>query len=578
MNAVLDNPISTSSKSIIPTLPLGERLVREGIINPMMLDKALKEQSTSGRRLGETIVALGFASENDLLPYMSESLGLPAIRLREGLIDPNIVQVIPPAIAHQYQCLALFKVRDELTVAMVEPQNLEAIDHLRRITKLSIRPVVVLQTALQRLLKRSYEADFSVDTITADFDNQEIEVSDEQEVFKVDAVEILAEGSPVVNLVNYLLLQGVRQGASDIHIEPGQKTCLVRFRVDGQLREVLRPRTDVHAATVSRIKVMSKMDIAEQRKPQDGRFHAKIDNRNVDFRVSTLPTVQGEKVVMRILDRASISFDLDRLGVPDTQLTRLKNILRRPHGLVLVTGPTGSGKTTTLYSAVEMIKSIARNIITVEDPVEYQLDLINQVQVQSSRNMTFASALRSILRQDPDVILVGEIRDAETAETAIQAALTGHLVLSTLHTNDTASTITRLVDMGIAPFKISAALAGIVAQRLVRRVCPNCKSSFYPSAEVLKLVGYENRTRQQFAKGQGCIQCHDTGFRGRRGIYEILDVNHHVRQLIQDSAPLDHIRAELTTQGGSTLLSEALAMADQGTTSLDEVVRVALFD
>lgn len=578
MNAVLDNPIPTFAKANNPALPLGERLVREGIINPIMLDKALKEQSTSGRRLGETIVALGFASENDLLPYMSESLGLPAIRLREGLIDPNIVQIIPPAIAHQYQCLALFKVRNELTVAMVEPQNLEAIDHLRRITKLSIRPVVVLQTALQRLLKRSYEADFSVDTITADFDNQEIEVSEEQEVFKVDAVEILAEGSPVVNLVNYLLLQGVRQGASDIHIEPGQKTCLVRFRVDGQLREVLRPRTDVHAATVSRIKVMSKMDIAEQRKPQDGRFHAKIDNRNVDFRVSTLPTVQGEKVVMRILDRSSISFDLDRLGVPDTQLTRLKNILRRPHGLVLVTGPTGSGKTTTLYSAVEMIKSIARNIITVEDPVEYQLDLINQVQVQSSRNMTFASALRSILRQDPDVILVGEIRDAETAETAIQAALTGHLVLSTLHTNDTASTITRLVDMGIAPFKISAALAGIVAQRLVRRVCPNCKSSFYPSAEVLKLVGYENRTRQQFAKGQGCTQCHDTGFRGRRGIYEILDVSHRVRQLIQDSAPLDHIRAELTTQGGSTLLSEALAMADQGTTSLDEVVRVALFD
>lgn len=578
MNSVLDNPIQTSPKSSNTTLPLGERLVREGIINPVMLDKALKEQSTSGRRLGETIVALGFASENDLLPYMSESLGLPAIRLREGLIDPNIVQIIPPAIAHEYQCLALFKVRNELTVAMVEPQNLEAIDHLRRITKLSIRPVVVLQSAIQRLLKRSYEADFSVDTITADFDNQEIEVTEEQEVFRVDAVEILAEGSPVVNLVNYLLLQGVRQGASDIHIEPGQKTCLVRFRVDGQLREVLRPRTDVHAATVSRIKVMSKMDIAEQRKPQDGRFHAKIDNRNVDFRVSTLPTVQGEKVVMRILDRASISFDLDRLGVPDIQLTRLKNILRRPHGLVLVTGPTGSGKTTTLYSAVEMIKSIARNIITVEDPVEYQLDLINQVQVQSSRNMTFASALRSILRQDPDVILVGEIRDAETAETAIQAALTGHLVLSTLHTNDTASTITRLVDMGIAPFKISAALAGIVAQRLVRRVCPNCKSSFYPSAEVLKLVGYENRTRQQFARGQGCIQCHDTGFRGRRGVYEILDVNHHVRQLIQDSAPLDHIRAELTTQGGSTLLSEALAMADQGTTSLDEVVRVALFD
>jgi type II secretory ATPase GspE/PulE/Tfp pilus assembly ATPase PilB-like protein len=374
------------------------------------------------------------------------------------------------------------------------------------------------------------------------------------------------------------LLQGVRQGASDIHIEPGVKNCLVRFRVDGQLREVLRPRADVHAAAVSRIKVMSKMDIAEQRKPQDGRFHARIDNRTVDFRVSTLPTVQGEKVVMRILDRASISFDLDRLGVPEDQLARLKSILRRPHGLVLVTGPTGSGKTTTLYSAVEMVKNIARNIVTVEDPVEYQLELINQVQVQQARNMTFASALRSILRQDPDVILVGEIRDVETAETAIQAALTGHLVLSTLHTNDTASTITRLVDMGVAPFKISAALVGIVAQRLVRKVCNNCKTSYFPSAELLKMVGYQDRTRQQFSRGQGCAQCHDTGFRGRRGIYEILDVNHKVRQFIQDSAPLDQIRAELLAQGGGLLLSQALRMADDGLTSLDEVIRVAHFD
>ena len=558
--------------------PLGERLVQEGIISATMLEQALREQSTTGRRLGETLVALGLAGENELLPFMAEGLGFKATRLREGLIDPAVVHLIPQALAKHYKCLSLFKVRNELTVAMVEPQNLEAIDHLRRVTKLSIRPILVLHSAIERLLDRSYEADFSVDTVTADFDDREIQVGDEESTINIDQVEIMSEGSPVVNLVNYLLLQGVRQGASDIHIEPGLKHCLVRFRVDGQLREVLRPRGDIHAAAVSRIKVMSKMDIAEQRKPQDGRFHARIDNRMVDFRVSTLPTVQGEKVVMRILDRASISFDLDRLGVPEDQLNRLKSILKRPHGLVLVTGPTGSGKTTTLYSAVEMVKNVSRNIITVEDPVEYQLELINQVQVQNSRNMTFASALRSILRQDPDVILVGEIRDVETAETAIQAALTGHLVLSTLHTNDTASTITRLVDMGIAPFKISAAIAGIVAQRLVRRVCTNCKTTHFPSAEMLRLVGYQDRGRQQFSRGQGCPQCHDTGFRGRRGIYEILDVNHQVRQLIQDSAPLDNIRAELLAQGGGTLLSQALRMADEGLTALDEVIRVAHFD
>ncbi len=577
MSSVITPPLPKPSNTFTK-LPLGERLVREGIISASMLEQALREQSTTGRRLGETLIALGLAGENELLPLMAEGLGYKAARLREGLIDPAVVQIIPQALAVHYNCLALFKVRDELTVAMVDPQNLEAIDHLQRVTKLTIRPVLVLHSALQRLLKRSYEADFSVDKITADFDEKDIQLGDENDIFSIDQVEIMSEGSPVVNLVNYLLLQGVRQSASDIHIEPGLNNCLVRFRVDGQLREVLRPRPEIHTAAVSRIKVMAKMDIAEQRKAQDGRFHARIDNRTVDFRVSTLPTVQGEKVVMRILDRASISFDLDRLGVPDDQLNRLKNILRRPHGLVLVTGPTGSGKTTTLYSSVEMIKSVARNIITVEDPVEYQLELINQVQVQAARNMTFASALRSILRQDPDVILVGEIRDVETAETAIQAALTGHLVLSTLHTNDTASTITRLVDMGIAPFKISAALVGIIAQRLVRRICNNCKTTHFPSADMLKMVGYGDRTRQQFSRGQGCPQCHDTGFRGRRGIYEILDVNHRVRQLIQDNAPLDDIRAELTVQGGGSLLDEALRMADDGQTSLDEVIRVAHFD
>lgn len=577
MNATLEvSPVAAPTKTA--QMPLGQKLLRAGLINENQLEQALELHGNHGLRLGEALVSLGLMSEADLLPLIGHQLDFPWVKLREGLVDPQIVRLIPREAAEQLGCLALFRVHGQLTVAMAEPQNLETVDLIEELTGLHVRPVLSLKSSIERLLPRCYEEDFRVDALTADIDENSIELKSEEVFFDTDSIQVLADGSPVINLVNYLIVQAVRQGASDIHIEPTQRSSVIRFRVDGQLREIVKPRRDLHPAVVSRIKVMSKLDIAEQRKSQDGRFHVRVDDKEVDLRVSSLPTVLGEKVVMRVLDRSSITFDLNKLGVPENRLSLIRKILHKPHGLVLVTGPTGSGKTTTLYSAVETIKHSGCNVVTVEDPVEYQLDLVNQVQVNSARNVTFASALRSILRQDPDIILVGEIRDAETAEVAIQAALTGHLVLSTLHTNDSASTITRLRDMGIPPYKISASLAGIIAQRLVRKNCPKCRSSYYPTPDQAELVGYEEIPNQPFSRGQGCSACFDTGYSGRQGIYEVLAVDPRVRDVIAGEGEISEFRRQLKAQGGGTLLEEARSLAEAGVTSLDEVIRVALTD
>ncbi len=375
-----------------------------------------------------------------------------------------------------------------------------------------------------------------------------------------------------------MILQAIRTGASDNPLEPGRKYTIVRFRIDGQLIEVLRPRRDIHPAVISRVKVMAKMDIAEHRVPQDGRCQVAVDGKEIDLRVSSLPTVLGEKVVLRVLDRKRLTFDLDQLGIPLALLKDVKKLLAKPYGLMLVTGPTGSGKTTTLYSALELIKSVHRNIVTVEDPVEYQLELTNQVQVDKSRSLDFARALRSILRQDPDVVMVGEIRDPETAQVAVQAALTGHLVLSTLHTNDSAGAVTRLIDMGVAPYKVAAALVGVVAQRLVRTICPRCRTTYYPPAELLAALHYEGDKRRTFARGEGCRDCFDTGFQGRTGVYEVLVANQEVRELIAHESTLESLRGWHRTHGGATLLDGGLRLAEQEITSLDEVARVAFFE
>lgn len=557
---------------------LGERLVSAGIVTESELQTALQEQDRRGVRLGEALHELGLVDEEQLLPLLAEQLGVESVRVREGLVDPEAVHLLPRSMATEIAALVLFRVGDEVTVAMADPGDLDASDRISRITGCRVRPVLALRTNLERMVTRCYEEDFSVDDVTAAIDVDSMEI--DTETIEIDArgIEAMADGSPVINLVNYAIIQAVRQGASDIHIEPGQKHTSVRFRVDGVLREVLRPRRDLHPAIVSRVKVMAKLDISEHRIPQDGRIHVRIEQREIDLRVSTLPTVLGQKVVLRVLDRQNLTFDLNCLGIPTDSLATLRGMLGRPNGLVLVTGPTGSGKTTTLYSAIELIKGVHQNIVTVEDPVEYQLSMINQVPVGRDSGMTFATALRSILRQDPDVILVGEIRDTETAEVAIQAALTGHLVLSTLHTGDAASTITRLQDMGVAPFKLASALVGVVAQRLVRKICPSCKTSYYPPESLLTELQYQGDHRNPFSRGAGCAKCFDSGHLGRTGIYEVMQATPAVKGAILRAEGAEAIREVHRKQGGTSLFREGLRLAEAGTTSLEEVSRVAMVE
>ena len=461
---------------------------------------------------------------------------------------------------------------------MADPHNLEGVDRLERATGLNVRPVLALRNAIEELIPKVYGEGFQVESLTADMERDAVALGDEVVTLDLESLSSTNESSPVINLVNYMILQAVRQRASDIHVEASPQHSIVRFRVDGMLREVLRPRREFHPAIVSRLKVMAKMDIAEHRMPQDGRIHVVVDQRQIDLRVSTLPTVLGEKAVLRILDRASVTFRLDELGIPDAQFNTLKQLVSKPNGMLLVTGPTGSGKTTTLYSVIELLKSVERNIVTVEDPVEYRLENINQVHANAATQMTFAKALRAILRQDPDIIMIGEIRDAETAETAVQAALTGHLVLSTLHTNDSASAVTRLVDLGIAPFKISASLLGVVAQRLAHRVVRTAAEvtiqagrSWIPLAtKVIEIVPLLEvmvvitvtilAIKVELASTRCCklpVKCAD---------------------LINKGAPVDSLRDCAIRNGCSTLAESAIRLAEDGVTSLDEILRVAVFE
>ncbi|MCG6155836.1 GspE/PulE family protein [Rubinisphaera margarita] len=557
---------------------LGEKLINAGLLTPDELESALQQQSAKGQRVGEALVELGFIEEEQLLPFLAEQMGIPYVVLREGLIDPKTVRVLPRSKAEEFGAIVMFKVRGVLTVAMQNPQQLDYIDEIERLTECRVRPILALSSAIEQLLPRCYDEGFEVDAVTADMDRDAVSVQDDAIHVELQKVESIADGSPIVNLVNYMILQAARQGASDIHIEPGMHQSTVRFRVDGMLREILRPRREFHPAIVSRIKVMAKMDIAEHRLPQDGRIHVVVDHRDIDLRCSTLPTVQGEKVVLRVLDRSNVTFNLNELGIPDDQLKIMKGLLAKPYGMALVTGPTGSGKTTTLYSAIELVKSVQQNIVTVEDPVEYQLAQINQVHANAGTTLSFAKVLRAILRQDPDVIMIGEIRDGETAEVATQAALTGHLVLSTLHTNDSASAVTRLSDMGIASYKIAAAFLGAIAQRLVRRICPNCRTTYYPPAGQLERLHYSGDLNRQFVRGEGCHECYDSGYKGRIGIYEILQADNELRELIGSGVQAEVIRRWHREHGASNLLNEGLRLAEQGVTSIDEVMRVAFFD
>ncbi len=573
-------PTGQSLDAVDPSadMPLGEALVAAGMIRREDLEGSLSRQVSSRRRLGELLIEMGLIDEDRLLPFLGRRLGLPGTRLREGMVDPAVVRIVPRNVAERLCAIAMLRIHQTLTVAMADPQNLLQIDELERLTGCRVNPVLALRSTIEKLLPRCYEEDYRVDDVTAGIEEDAVEVQSDVVRVDLDNIAEQADGSPIISLVNYILVHAIRQGVSDIHIEAGRKNSSVRFRVDGQLREVLRPRSDFHPALVSRIKVMARMDIAEHRRPQDGRVHVIIEGKEIDLRASTLPTVLGEKMVLRVLDSSNVTFRLADLGVPPQQLKQIEHMMHRPHGLVLVTGPTGSGKTTTLYSALELIKSIHTNIVTVEDPVEYSLELVNQVHASQGSAITFASALRAILRQDPDVIMIGEIRDAETAEIAIQAALTGHLVLSTLHTNDSAGAITRLRDMGIATYKISAALIGVVAQRLVRSVCTNCKANYYPTTEVLDRLQYRGDRRRQFVRGEGCSNCFDTGYKGRTGIYEVLSVNSELRSMMTPDLNSEEVRRWYQSKGGQLLLDQGISLAEKGLTSPEEILRVAGVD
>ncbi|MHC4992057.1 MAG: GspE/PulE family protein, partial [Planctomycetota bacterium] len=467
---------------------VGEALVAEGILSQQELARALDEQRQTGTRLGELLVSQGVISSSVMVRTLGKNLGVPSCVLRHGLIDPLLLSLIGEDEARRLKIIPLFKVKDTVTVAMAEPQSLPTIDTLKRMTGCHIRPVLALEANIIDFIKKYTGDDVTVDRFLASLKESDVEVVERETIDEGPATDVdqMIEGSPIVNLVNMALLTAVRDKASDIHIEPDRSGTRIRYRIDGLLRDLMSPPAGMHAAIVSRVKVISKMDIAEKRLPQEGRIRIVAEGRAIDLRVSSMPTLLGEKLVIRVLDKENLHIRMEDLGFRPEPLAAFRRMLEKPHGLVLVTGPTGSGKTTTLYSGLDLLRSPERNLVTVEDPVEYQLDVVNQVHVNDAIGLSFARALRSILRQDPDVIMVGEIRDEETARVSVQAALTGHLVLATLHTNDAPGAVARLLDMGIAPYLLSGAINGAVAQRLVRTVCANCVTKYYPSELALR--------------------------------------------------------------------------------------------
>lgn len=555
---------------------LGDQLIRDGVITPEQLAEALARQKSTGNRIGRSLVDTGAMSNTALVQALSTRLNVKGCILRHGLIDPKVAKLIPKEEAMRLKVLPLFKLRDELTVAMMDPQSLPTIDRLRKMTGCSIRTVLVLEENLEEYQRKYLAEEVNVDSFLASMEESDIHISETEAIDEgpVTDLDKMVEGSPIVNLVNLALLTALRAGASDIHIEPDRDSTHIRYRIDGHLREMLSPPSGMHAAVVSRVKVIGRMDIAEKRLPQEGRVHIVADGREVDLRVSSMPTILGEKIVLRVLDKSNLSFELGKLGIVDNDRIAIEAMIKSPYGLMLATGPTGSGKTTTLYSALELLRNEATNIVTIEDPVEYQLPLVNQIQVNEAVGLNFVRALRSILRQDPDVVMVGEIRDPETARVAIQAALTGHLVLSTLHTNDCPGGVMRLIDMGIEPFLISSSVLGFIAQRLARKICSSCKSSYYPPHSLLEQVGWETRTNELFQKGEGCRECGNTGFKGRIGVYEVMVLDAELKQMIQNNVTETDIRTYLAQTGWRTLRDKALDLVQEGESTLEEVLRV----
>lgn len=567
-------PSSASSKDI------AEMLLEEGLITPRQLEKAIEQQKNSNESLEKIIISLGYVTEKEVTEVIGKEMGVPFIDLDEVEIDPELARAIPEHLAQRYKVIPVGQENNKLALAMVDPLNVFAIDDIRLITGFDIEPMISTEESIMRAINKQFgvtdlaEVHETVQDIALS-DFGDLEQLDEEEELELDKLKELVDEAPIVRVVNLIITQAINDKASDIHIEPRVKNVCVRYRIDGVLHEVMSPPKHIQAPMISRIKIMASLDIAERRIPQDGKIHLKHDNKEYDLRVSTLPTVHGEKVVMRILDKSAVMIGLDKLGLmPDTRAV-FEDLVFKPYGMILVTGPTGSGKSTTLYTALNMLNSSEDNICTVEDPVEYQLPGINQVQINPKAGLTFGAALRSFLRQDPDIIMVGEIRDGETAQIAIESALTGHLVLSTLHTNDAAGAITRLIDMGIEPFLVASALVGVIAQRLVRRICPNCREAYTPPEEAVAKFGLNLAdTNIVFYHGRGCDHCKGTGYKGRSGIYEMMTVNENVRPLILRNAPTIEVKDAAIENGMVTLQEDGLRKVLEGTTTIEECLRV----
>jgi len=561
---------------------LGEILLKANLITHDELEQALAQQKLDGGRIGTILTKLGFVKEENITQCLAEKYSIPYIDLDARTIAPEVIRLIHPGIVQKHLVMPVTKSGTTLTMAMADPTNVFAVDDIKFMTGMKVELAVATESAIRRAIDRYYDSSESLQNVMASMEDAGMEVMEDQEDANPNISDLkqAVQEAPVVKLVNLILAEAIKKGASDIHAEPYEKVFRVRFRIDGVMYEVMSPPMSLKNAIISRLKIMADLDISERRLPQDGRMKVKYKGREVDFRVSTLPTLFGEKVVMRLLDRSNLTLDLSKLGFEPKALADFEEAIRAPYGMILVTGPTGSGKTTTLYSALDRLNQPETNIMTAEDPVEFNIKGINQVQIRENIGLNFAASLRSFLRQDPDVIMVGEIRDYETAEIAVKAALTGHLVLSTLHTNDAPSAVTRLLNMGIEPFLVASSVMLIMAQRLLRRVCAHCKTPVVVSPQALIDIGLsaEEATSITCYKGNGCDACSGTGYKGRIAIYEVLRLSPELRDMVLSGASALEIKRAAIQEGMRTLRMSGLEKLKEGITTVEEVVRVTFKD
>lgn len=566
-------------------MDLGEKLVQKGLITQEQFQKALKKHQETRIVLRQILIDMGFITEEQLLKFMGHSLGIPHMSdLSKSITDGDVLKLLPEKTCRQYIAVPLFKVEGVLTVAMADPFDVFAIDDLEAIAKSKIEVVLSSKDEITSTIDQFYRIQEPLEEIVKGMaqEQEDLEIinEDAQAEIKDDETASAAMDAPIIRLVNTMITEAIKDRASDIHIEPDEEKLRIRYRIDGVLRETMAPPKRLQAFITSRIKIMAGMDISLKRTPQDGRFKIRVEKKDFDIRISTIPTIYGEKVVMRLLDQTSVRKGaLEEAGFSEECLRQFRELIQRPYGIVLVTGPTGSGKTTTLYLALQTINSLEKNIITIEDPVEYELEGINQISVNVKAGVTFAEGLRSILRQDPDVIMVGEIRDIETADISVRAALTGHLVFSTLHTNDAASSVVRMIDMGVPPYLVTSSVCGVLAQRLVRTLCPKCKEAYHPAQKVLEESGLTGNPHEyNFYRPKGCEECGGTGFKGRTGIFELMMIDKELRNLIHAAKSTDTIRETARNAGMKLLWDDGMAKVLSGITTLEEVKRATFID